>query len=623
MELTAPSKPANETTPVRRKLLHWSFVAGFFFVLSIVQTWPLVLHLSDQAMLWAPDGYQHMWNLWWFKHRVLSLENPFRTDMLFYPQGSDLYMHTLTPVNGLFTTPLQLVSGNVMLAWGVTSLAFFTASGVGAYALAYRISRDAWASLVAGLIFAFSPFVMTHINGHLNISTTWPIPFFALVMIAFHESRRLRHAAMAGVLLSVMTWNWLEFAIDSVLFLAIFLVFWSVLYLRRRDREGVVHLARGAAVAGLVWLPLSLPILIPSLYEVLSGDVQMRSGLSAPAEFYSADLAAFVSPSPLWGPGKFSNCDCGQFPAVVGGVETTVFLGVLPLILAVIAIAWHRRTEARSTVAFWGLVFAFFAVMSLGPFLYINGDKTFDLGFAEVSVSLPFRLFKELPLVGLRRVPARMIVYASLAVAVLAPLGLTAIAQALRLRPGLPTRALAVAAFALVLLEVWNPPVSLTRYTVPEIYEEISREPGDFTLLELPVGRITGTQQRGDINGGAMSNYSQITHGKASIGGYFSRGNEKDVLWLREQPGIGYLSCPVCPGFPRPVDQDRERVLELLNELRVRYVILNLQTFEGQPSSLVTDGKAGEVQSYLQRFLRLESAGSGPGWRAYRVPGAD
>lgn len=602
---------------------HWALVTLFFLALSIVQTWPLVLHMDDHVMAWAPDGYQHMWNLWWFKHQLLSLHNPFRTDLLFYPQGSDLYMHTLTPVNGLFTLPWQILSGNVILSWGITSLLFLTASGVGAYALAYRVSRDPWASLAGGMIFAFSPFVMTHINGHLNISTTWPIPFFVLAVLSFHDTLRLRDAAIAGLLLSVMTWNWLEFTIDSALFLVLFGGFWGAICFRRGDRENALALLKGAVVLSAVWAVLSLPIMIPSVYEVASGDIQMKGGLSAPAEFYSADLAGYVTPSPLWGPGKFANCDCGQFPVVIGGVEGTVFMGILPLLLSAVAPLGYWKSDKRLIVGFWGIVFAFFAVMALGPFLYVHGDKSFDLGFGSFSIPLPFRVFKELPLIGLRRVPARMVVYATLSLAVLAPMGITVLKRLAGQRYVYAGQAIAVLAAALVLLEFWNPPVSLSSYHVPSIYEQIGDEDGDFTLLELPVGRITGTEQRGDINGGGMTDYSQIIHGKASIGGYISRGKAKDVLWLREQPGIGFLSCPICPGFPRPEDLDRQRVLGEFDELNIKYVIVNLKTFEGTPTAIVTDDKQDVFRDYLEETLGLERVDEGDGWIAYRNPGVN
>jgi hypothetical protein len=206
---------------------------------------------------------------------------------------------------------------------------------------------------------------------------------------------------------------------------------------------------------------------------------------------------------------------------------------------------------------------------------------------------------------------------------VLAPLGVTALVSGLQSRSAVLARALPLVAVALVLIEVWNPPVGLASFRVPPIYETIGNEQGDFALLELPVGRITGTSQRGDVVGGGMTDYSQITHGKASIGGYFSRGVEKDVAWLREQPGIKYLSCPVCPGYPDQDDNNATLVNGLLSQLRVKYVIVNLKTFEGQPTVYITDGVADAVVRYIEDVLGLTKIDQGDGWLAYSVPGVN
>jgi hypothetical protein len=276
-------------------------------------------------------------------------------------------------------------------------------------------------------------------------------------------------------------------------------------------------------------------------------------------------------------------------------------------------------------VVFWAGVFAFFAVMALGPYLYVGGDKTLDVfGWQFNGVSMPFRVFKELPLIGLRRVPARMILYGILALSVLAPLGLVAIGKRLNeFRPGVAP-VLSIVAAAIILLEFWNPPVATFGFEVPPVYEQIGREEGDFTVLSLPVGRITGTQQRGDIIGGGMAEYAQTVHGKAEIGGYISRGQEDDVLWLREQPGIGYLSCPVCPGFPREIDLAETLVRDVFIGYEIKYVVLNLKRFdEDSPTSFVTDGTDGAVIAYIEDVLGFEEIDRGDGYIAYRNPGVD
>ena len=68
-----------------------------YALLSVAVTWPMALHFSTEGVgsLYF-DRAQNVWNLWWTKAALLDLHtNPFHTDLLLYPQGADLYFHTL------------------------------------------------------------------------------------------------------------------------------------------------------------------------------------------------------------------------------------------------------------------------------------------------------------------------------------------------------------------------------------------------------------------------------------------------------------------------------------------------------------------------------------------------
>lgn len=599
---------------------HWLAAALFFSIAAIVQTWPLILHTKDHIMGWAPDSYHFMWTLWWVKQAIVELNtNPFHSDIIFFPQGTDLYLNTMVFVNGVLSIPMQLVSGNVMLSWNSLCLAFFVLSALGAYMLSYRVTGSRWAALLSGYIFAFSPFVLTRIHGHLNIATTWPIPLFALLLLRFHETGRLREMVALGVVWAVLTYNWFEFAIDAGTFLVLFVVVQALFYLRHGDRAKARELLRGTAIAAGVWLAISAPLLIPSVISTLSGDVSNRGGLSPPTEFYSADLLGFVTPSPLWGPGEFSKADLpGETHAVIGGVETTVFLGIVPLLLAGSALLFHWKSPQRWMMLFWAGTFIFFSVMALGPLLYVGGEKEVAIGGVSFSVSLPFRVYDNIPIIGLRSVPARMIVFGTLALSVLAGMGLDGLMSRLSWVRRATGPLVAILALALVILEYWNPPVSLAHFSAPMIYEEIQGEQGDFAVLDLPLGRATGIIQRGDVVGAAIAEYGQTIHGKPVVGGYISRAKDKDVLWLEQVPGLKYLGCSLCPGLPDADDRNPALVRAVFNGLRIKYVIVHKVDLEGRPMSYELDGTAAAVQEYLETVVGLTKVTEDIDYIAYK-----
>jgi len=591
--------------------VRWPLVFAFFLAVAVVQTWPLALHMSDHVIGWQGDSYVMWWNLDWVKHSLLNLSNPFHTDVLFAPQGTDLYLHTLNPVNAVLAMPLLLATNNVLLSWNVLILIYIALSETGGYALCHHVTKDRWASLFGGFVFAFAPHVMMQMSAsHQNIAATWPIPFFALCLLRFFETRSKRDLMFAAVLGALMTWNWLEFAIDAGLLGAVMFCFWAAIKIHRGERDSVVSMVRSLLPGVALWAVLSAPILILTALAISSGDYTVTS-YAGEANYYSPDVSAFFIPSPLWGPGEHPNNYLVPYSTRAGGIETTMYLGFAPLLLAVVAIGYRHRSRLRMSITFWSIVFAFFALLALGPQLHLLA--------VDFPIPMPFKLLQLVPLVGERRVPGRMIIVGMLALGVLATIGISALAA--RYSPRLKNAGpiFVCVALAVLFLEYWNSPVGLASYNVPPIYEQIAAEDGQFAVLDLPLGRVTGNRRVGDPLGGAMSDYAQSIHGKNDIGGYLSRVENQNLEWLPQQPGLGYLACLGCDGYPRAMDNDVPRVHALFDDLKIKYVVINLVTFEGDPTVLTAEGTAADAQAYIEG-LGLEKIASGEGWLAYRNP---
>lgn len=592
---------------VRRwaRMVRWPGVVLFFAAATIVQTWPLAKHAKNSITVWSffPfDAWQFLWNLWWVKRSVLSLENPFHTEHLFYPQGSDLYLHPLTFVNGIMSIPFQLATGNLILTWNLLVLLCFVLAGVGTYALAYRITRNHLAALVAGFIFAFAPFTMMRLGGHWNIFATWPIPFFLLLLIRFKDSGGVLDAVLTGVLLAILTLNWLEFATDAALIMGLFFLYWSIVYLWKRQRDHLTRLLRGGVVITFVWLILSAPYLLGALDNIRSGDYFQPGG----DESFSADLLAYVTPSPLWGSGESPRVG-GPNPlhqAALKTIEGTAYLGILPLLLGVVALITVRRDPHR--VLPWLIGFLAFAVLALGPHLWIDEKTEFSLLGVSFSVPLPYQLYDQLPLAGNRRVPVRMIVFGIMALSVLAAIGLDLIMSLFRGRLRLVAPVLGVLALAIVWVEYWSPPIYLERMSSPAVFDEIRREDGDFVVLHLPLGRRTGWTFAGDPTGAALPMYYQPLHEKATIGGYLSRVSDKQFNWFLEQPGLRYLSCPACPEPPTEQDLDRKAVAKVFKDNRIKYVVVHRLGPAGNAIGYVGERELQIMDSYLRDVVGFE-----------------
>jgi hypothetical protein len=600
-----------------RSLIFWATIALFFLFSAIVQTWPLVLHASDNIINWPhrpEDSWMNLWNLWWVRTALEGADNPFHTDSLFYPQEADLYLHTLATANGVMSIPLQWITGDTILAWNILAIILFALSGLAAFALAHRITHNHAASLIAAYIFAFSPFVMMRLHGHWNIATVWPLPLFALFLIRFQETGRLRDAALAGATWSIITYNSLEYSTDAGVFLGLFLVFWSAVYLAANDRsKRLLTLWRGVPVVVVVWVILASPLLLPAFDSIRNNEVSSAPG----GETQVTDPLALLSPSPLWGDGKLPKLPppgLNHFPP--GDIENTVYMGITPLFLAGAGVLTIRRWKDPPVL--WLAVFLAFTVLAFGPYLYLGDTKDFSLRSLDFSIPLPYQIYDQLPLLDERRGISRLIVFGHLGLAVLAAIGAKFILDWLGrhnndyLRRAVPLAGLAL--LALVVFEYWTPPNAVSRLETPAALQQIGEEPGDFAVIDAPLGRSTwiasGTQA-----GAIMADYYARIYGKRSFGGYLSRAPDSTVFWIIEPPGIKYIACPACPGLPAADDLDMPRVRALLNQYGVRYIVLHHIAPQGRQ---VGGEELDRLAVYLRDTLGLTQTHTEPAFTIYR-----
>src|SRR5689334_520638 len=211
--------PGQEPPPPRLTPLHHLAALAGYACLSIVVTWPTVLHFSTEALgeLYI-DRVQNIWNLWWVKTALLDRHtNPFQTDLLLYPQGADLYFHTLNLPSTLLSLPVQLLAGPTA-AYNFSMMLALALSGYAGYRLVRYLTGNPAAGLVGGIIVGFSPLSLFELRAQLQIlSLQWMILCIEFYLRAWNEGRP-RDGVLAGVFftLALLTVGYFE------VFLAIF-----------------------------------------------------------------------------------------------------------------------------------------------------------------------------------------------------------------------------------------------------------------------------------------------------------------------------------------------------------------------------------------------------------------
>lgn len=249
--------------------------------MSIVWTWPLVLHFNDHIPGLAGDNYSFLWNLWWMRKALSSPDLEFfHSAYLFSPFGVDLINHPHTALQG-YVSATALGGVSVIAAENLYIIVSVFLNAVCAYALAFDVVRRRSAALFAGIAFGGSPYVAAHLLGHFDLLTAWVIPLFALCLRRSLRTGSIGAAAGAGMCVAIAAYA----AYYHVVYLALFaityvLASWRVLHVRREPRASTQsRFTLRLVLMALMALDLFLIVVI----AMYGGDVMMINGVEISA----------------------------------------------------------------------------------------------------------------------------------------------------------------------------------------------------------------------------------------------------------------------------------------------------------------------------------------------------
>ncbi len=239
-----------------------------------------------------------------------------------------------------------------------------------------------------------------------------------------------------------------------------------------------------------------------------------------------------------------------------------------------------------------------------------------------MTFPLPFALLHFIPFVNANRAPNRNSVLLMLGLAMLAAYGFQQIGRWAAARGGRGTKRRLVYLSAcflglLILLEHLAIPLPTTDARVPEVYHRIAAEPGEFAVMQLPLGwrnsfGVLGSEQ-------TNLQYFQTVHGKPMIGGNISRAPAYKMAYFSRIPLFKALTDLE---MYRPVDPQtdaaaRASAASLMALYDVRYFI----TTPPIPGRYPYQDTAARTEAYALEVLPLEKPAfwEGEGYRAYRV----
>jgi hypothetical protein len=378
----------------------------------------------------ASDFQVMTWSLEWWPWAVLHGLDPFHARLLWPPEGFSTLWMTSIPAPALLALPITLTAGP-LLAYNVLMLAAVPLASGAAYLLCRELTGRLAPSLVGGLLFGLSPYMLGHtLSQHLDLTFVFPVPLLALLVVRCARGKTTARRFVAGfaALLLLQFGASFELFVDLTIVVAVGLI---LELLRGATRRGVV--LRTARLVGLAYAAC-LPVLVATLalaFSTSHGPLRY-----APSDF-AVDAANVVVPTPTVLAGTLSSVRVvsRQFVGNIG--EQDGYLGLPLVIIALLAM----RGEWRRPTWLVGAIFVATILLSFGPVWSVGGWPVVRLPFSTADAPV------------LRdALPARMSMFSALAAACLCALWLA------RRRRGLVEWGGVAIVFALLFPNFWPAP---------------------------------------------------------------------------------------------------------------------------------------------------------------------
>lgn len=504
---------------------------------TIVLTWPLAAGFGSLGRVRLTDGRWSIWVVSWVAHALTTAPLSLYNANIFYPHAEALAFSEANLAGGVIASPVLAATRNPLAAHNTALVAAFVLAAVAAYSLGRHLTGNRTAAALTGVVFGFCPYAFSH-TAHSHLMMTAGLPLTLLLLHRLIERPTPARSAWLGVAIAAQAVSSGYYgilagfvAVAGILFFAIARGEW-----RNRRYWGAAMLAAAVTVA------VTAPFFIPYL------QVQRANGFSrnlVEARIFSADWRSYLT-SP-------ARAHAWMLPLVAGWKEV-LFPGFIGTVLALIGVGTglnRDRGEAHSSrreiVLFYVVAGLLALWLSIGP-----------------AGGLYTLLFNTLPVFSFLRAPSRFGILVTLAVAVLAGIGLDAL---MRNRSAQVRRALVVVPI-LALAELNPAPVAWDRMPeVPRVYRVLA------TLPRGPVAEFPFYGGARDVEFNAVYMLFSTYHWQPLVNGY------SDNI-----PPDFYTLATTLRGFPSA------EAFRALRRVGTRYLVVHVPRYAPEQRPAIVKG---------------------------------
>ena len=303
-----------------------------FFAFTTVMTWPWVTRLRD-AVYDNGDSYAFAWSLWWNFHQTFNDPlNLFHAN-IFFP-----YRYTLAFTEHDFGIavlffPLFALGLRPLTVLSVATFCGFAFCGYGAFRLARTLTGSYGIAWTAGVVFAYVPYRFMLLPHLPYLFAAW-IPLLLEAAVLFVYVRSWRRAAWLGTAFLMNGLTCISWLMLSLLPLAVSITILVVRHSTHRDKKFWLRGSLAVVVPTLLMLPFLLPYYHANRLYGFNRSIEEVARYSASL----VDWVAVPSFTKVW----------AGMGVGLPGVQTTLFPGLLALVLSFVAIVMLGSAMDRS-----------------------------------------------------------------------------------------------------------------------------------------------------------------------------------------------------------------------------------------------------------------------------------
>jgi len=434
-------------------------------VLAVFMTWPLAAGLgslgrtgvtNDPRFGTNGDGMFCLWNVSWVARTAIADPLNLFNANIFHPHKKSLAYSEANIVAGVLGVPAWWTTKNPYVTLNVVILIAFATAWLCMWWLVRHLTGSDAAATVAGILYAFCPYVFAH-TAHIQLMLTGGIPLSMLMLHRLADTPTARRGLALGIALLVQALACAYYGIFAALMVGYAVLFLTVSRSLVRNRAWWMSVAIAALVAIAGVAPFFAPYLAIQQNEgfarTLNDSVKFSANWSsylASSAYAHRGLLRTIASWPRW--------------------NEVMFPGLLTLTLAtgglIAAAIGNRRSAApseREAVILYGALGLLTFWASFGP-----GGELYSVLY-------------NIPMFSFLRAPSRMAIVVVLCLVVIGAFLVRRLMLIAGQYRGVAAGVLTVAALAdLATPMPWEPALAL-----PAPYEVIAKMPRG-PLAEFP-----------------------------------------------------------------------------------------------------------------------------------------